>query len=1126
MPTITKAYGSIVELGVDLKSVTLVTNINPYNCSIFDLKSYVHVLADDEKFSPPKQFLFYGTPGGTSGGTPGGAHVVTPIGTTVAFGGPEYNLGTLNELRSDDFENFSTDFSVVPGNLKVLNVISFDDFFDPKELHQAKKHQYGNIKLFFPIIYNILTTFLNGEYKKTYGYLFLDKGVTAYSIRQNQEFFEIAAQSDGSKGGVTSRLKNVNILIPITGTQKKVVNCRNVFDLLSLTTTPGSKASREKGTPKGVSVPYVKLISKTNGKFYTALRERTDVPSQIRKIDDKIAKQLFNRLEFTEMVQFRVEKPDYYYNVYIDERGNFVLSIFFSDANFFSFPLLDIVAKEEYRFLLGLLESELISPYLATQSKALLKRFGFTIRSSLVEFTFEDPEVNIENFLEAMGETEIETDIIGVDAGNYYVKKGLSTMSPQVPYSTMVVRFDYETKIADLRKQSAISLEYLNRLTLNIANVKNVEEEEYAKRLFQAIASRTSNEVAISSGSNIKKLRSADPKTFKPANADFVYSKGCQKKRQPVYIEDGTYAALSPAERERVVEIRNHTTGGTSLYFCPTEEFPHLNFITGHPDSFCAPCCQVKKELPEVLEGCKATGFLSTEKRKSKKSSSYAYIPTAGNNVERTRIYNIPTFTETFELRGVALDRKVGNFPIPSFDAMTIYFGKDPEEFALLEETPKALADAFTPGNLTDANNPLMGQHVDTLWTRLGVTPIYVFAGTEELAVKTVPSENENYIVIYKSSAVKGKRSMTAKAQAKEKVKTETAGGALGENYFLVTRETTPYFGDVAACTFGPEDDLIKLIFAGKRESSKTILGLAELEQHQAVSYQVVDHQDKAIGVVLRSGEFISVTKSFPSSKLEKVTAGAAPPSREAAPPSREAAPPSRKAAPTGTVPTPFFVRYKTLRKILEDLEFPSKRIVFDGAVIGLRVGDLDVYCSDGPTIPPGTAPGTVTVGYNIRSFFETVLWGDGLSLMTPLPVEAETRAKEALYKKYVYSIILLQIAENASLKLPETLEETKEVLGEVVVFTKKPQAFPVENMLRSCPVGNPAGAGAAEYCASGKVIVDSRFREELSKLIFYDITNNNVIQYIRENINNFKIINRYRFTKRVNERITFYEME
>ena len=31
---------------------------------------------------------------------------------------------------------------------------------------------------------------------------------------------------------------------------------------------------------------------------------------------------------------------------------------------------------------------------------------------------------------------------------------------------------EYETKIADLRKQSAISLEYLNRLTLNIANVK------------------------------------------------------------------------------------------------------------------------------------------------------------------------------------------------------------------------------------------------------------------------------------------------------------------------------------------------------------------------------------------------------------------------------------------------------------------------------------------------------------------------------------------------------------------------------------------------------------------------------------------------------------------------------
>jgi hypothetical protein len=437
------------------------------------------------------------------------------------------------------------------------------------------------------------------------------------------------------------------------------------------------------------------------------------------------------------MVQFRVEKQDYYYNVYIDEKGNFVLSFFFSDTNFFSFALLDIVAKEEYRFLLGLLESELMSSYLATQSKALLKRFIYSIRSSLVEFTFEDSEISIESFLEAMGETEVETDIIGVDGGNYYVKKGLSTLSPQVPYSTLVTRFEYETKIADLRKQSSITFEFLNKLTLSIANVKSAEEEDYAKRLFLAIATRTSREISISSGSNIKKLRSADPKTFKPPG-DFVYSKGCQKKRQPIYIEAGALASLSPHERERVAEIRNHTTGGSSLYFCPTEEFPYLNFITGHPDSFCAPCCQVKKELPEILEGCKTTGLLPSEKRKSKKSSTYTYIPTAGNSVERTRVYNIPDFTEAFDLRGVALDRKVGNFPLPSFDAMTIFFDKTPEELAVLEETPKSLADAFTPGTLMDANDPLMGQHVDTLWSRLGVTPIYIFAGTDELSIKTV----------------------------------------------------------------------------------------------------------------------------------------------------------------------------------------------------------------------------------------------------------------------------------------------------------------------------------------------------------------------------------------------------
>jgi hypothetical protein len=767
------------------------------------------------------------------------------------------------------------------------------------------------------------------------------------------------------------------------------------------------------------------------------------------------------------------------------------------DAIKFTFDLFDIVAKEEYRYVLGLM-TELMSTVLVKEHQTLMKHFKPVIQSSLVEFIIDDQEINITNFGQAMEETSIDTDIIGADNGDYYIKKGLSIFSPKVPYCVLTNRFEYDTKIADLRKQSSISMTFLNRLRISIANVKAKKEEEFTKLLFQAILARVQTGTNAATGSNIKILRSVDPKTFKPPG-DFIASKSCQKKYQPIYVDPKDLDSFTEEDKKRVTKLRNNTTGGDIDYFCPTHNFPYLNFVSGHPDGLCVPCCQVKPPSEDELASCKTTGRMPEVKHKVKKSSSYSYLPTAGNHVERGRVYNIPGFTDIFDLNGIALARKVGNFTIPALDAMTIFMKKSPEEIVSDNndslpsvEIPKPLVDAFTPGSIADLAVPL-GQHVDTLWVRHGITPIYIYSSGDSLSIRTIPSESTKYIVIFKTAPNKTKGSLTSKAEAKLKAKIESAGGAVGENYFMAIRGSPQGFTSQEDCIFGPEDDIIRYIFTGKIKSNT--FGLLSVEP-LGLEAQVVDHQDKVIGVILESGEFLSVVKSFPNNRLPKIEAG--------------------KEAPDGLIPP--FVTHRRLVGILDNLGFAHSPVVYKDEVIALKVNDMDIFCSKGPK----SKSGSIQVHYDIRSFYESVLWNKTKVDLMAVESSIGDRAKSALYKKYMYSIVLLQVAERFpnGLESTESLSETRAIIDSVVTFTKKETNFAVSNMLEQC------SDDLAEYCKEGKVIIDASYKDELVRIIHHDINNNYVIKYIHDNINNFKIINRYRFTRRFNEKITFYEVE
>lgn len=99
------------------------------------------------------------------------------------------------------------------------------------------------------------------------------------------------------------------------------------------------------------------------------------------------------------------------------------------------------------------------------------------------------------------------------------------------------------------------------------------------------------------SGKRLRKLRELDPELYnlKKYNSDKVYSISCQKRFQPLIFTPEEVAAMTPQQKQALVQYHNFTLNQPAFYECPDAHYPFLSFIVGkHPKGYCLPCCKKK----------------------------------------------------------------------------------------------------------------------------------------------------------------------------------------------------------------------------------------------------------------------------------------------------------------------------------------------------------------------------------------------------------------------------------------------------------------------------------------------------------------------------------------------------
>lgn len=100
----------------------------------------------------------------------------------------------------------------------------------------------------------------------------------------------------------------------------------------------------------------------------------------------------------------------------------------------------------------------------------------------------------------------------------------------------------------------------------------------------------------------LKKLREYDPVLYNLHKYGLTtnYSILCQNPTQPLILTDDEVSRLSKNKKDKLTKYWNFTLKKPAYYTCPSEKYPHLNFIVGvHPLKYCMPCCKKIKSKEE-----------------------------------------------------------------------------------------------------------------------------------------------------------------------------------------------------------------------------------------------------------------------------------------------------------------------------------------------------------------------------------------------------------------------------------------------------------------------------------------------------------------------------------------------
>ena len=203
-------------------------------------------------------------------------------------------------------------------------------------------------------------------------------------------------------------------------------------------------------------------------------------------------------------------------------------------------------------------------------------------------------------------------------------------------------------------------------------------------------------------GNRLKLLKNRDPELFdfRHHGSNVVYSRICQKQRQPLPLTEAEIAQYQKKHpKAKVVKFHNFTTKGSLFYTCPDAKFPNLSFIEGHPKNFCLPCCIMTAKDRPINSNCWESGLMAADDEVAQPSR---YIMNYGKGLEVGRLSNLPEPVLKFLIYN---SRLVGH--IKDITQPTYYLYGVPQNTALLSDVGYfyCLADALQiqPGEIIDS---------------------------------------------------------------------------------------------------------------------------------------------------------------------------------------------------------------------------------------------------------------------------------------------------------------------------------------------------------------------------------------------------------------------------------------
>lgn len=171
----------------------------------------------------------------------------------------------------------------------------------------------------------------------------------------------------------------------------------------------------------------------------------------------------------------------------------------------------------------------------------------------------------------------------------------------------------------------------------------------------------------------LRNLKEQDPVLYnfkKYYKTENVYSKICQRPRQPLLLTKQGFDNLPKDKKKNVVKYWNFTSNKDAYYTCPNPKYPYLDFrIKRHPKDYCIPCCRKMQVAQSETDAKRIIYDICLKNHKYVKEErnitlGSRYIMSYGKDIEPGRLSRLPEnsleplFYETYSIASQGINQE------------------------------------------------------------------------------------------------------------------------------------------------------------------------------------------------------------------------------------------------------------------------------------------------------------------------------------------------------------------------------------------------------------------------------------------------------------------------------------